>query len=75
LGEDEDDKELRELWQWIRKKHPSGITARELQMGKKSVESATEAKKLLEELVDARFGKLRKRKVNSGPSPLEFIPR
>ena len=74
LEEEEDEKEQREILQWIRKKHPKGVTARELLMGKKHVKTTKEAKELLEDLAEAHFGKLRDRKVNSGPSPKEFIP-
>jgi hypothetical protein len=75
LDESLEEKEQRELWQWIRKKHPRGITPRELQQGKKALPTAAEARERLEELVEARYGKLKKRKVSSGPAPLEFIPR
>jgi hypothetical protein len=75
LGEDEGDKELRELWQWICRRHPRGITARELRQGKRSVETATEAKELLKELAEANFGKMKKRKAKFGPATWEFIPK
>lgn len=75
LEEDQEDQELRKTWEWIRSHFPNGITARELQQGRKHVRTADEAKELLLELADAGFGELQSRVVRSGPTPLEFLPR
>jgi len=43
---------------WIRTKHPDGVDARQLQIGRRSIESSDQARAVLQELVAAGLGRL-----------------
>lgn len=56
FGEKEAPDSLDSHLQWIRKKHTQGITARELQQGRRRITTAEQAKQVLQKLVDAEQG-------------------
>lgn len=43
---------------WIRSNYPSGVDARQLQQGRRSIQSADQARKVLQQLLDAGHGQL-----------------
>ena len=43
---------------WIRSNNPSGVDARQLQQGRRSIQSADQARKVLQRLLDAGHGQL-----------------
>lgn len=43
---------------WIRSNYPSGVDARQLQQGRRSIQSADQARKVLQRLLDAGHGQL-----------------
>jgi hypothetical protein len=42
---------------WIQEKHPNGIDARELQQGRKGIEKADDARRVLQKLVEQGYGR------------------
>ena len=43
---------------WIRKTHPEGLDVRQLQQGRRNIQTAEQARKVLQQLLDAGHGSL-----------------
>lgn len=74
LGETSEQRELREVADWIRSKHSGSITASELQRGRRSIKTSDEAQMTLFALREAGFGEIENRPPppNGGHATLAF---